>query len=78
MTLTTPGRIPSPCMNCQARRVGCHADCAAYAHYCEARAELMTKRLAQRHDDALAMAGIKRNLNDRDKSRLQRRAQGKR
>lgn len=53
MTLTTPGRIPSPCMNCGARR-------------------------AQRHDDALAMAGIKRNLNDRDKSRLQRRAQGKR
>lgn len=78
MTLTTPGRIPSPCMNCGARRVGCHGDCAAYAHYCEARAALMAKRRAQRHDDALAMAGIKRNLNDRDKSRLQRRAQGKR
>lgn len=78
MTLTIPGRIPSPCMNCQARRVGCHGDCAAYAHYCEARAALMAKRRAQRHDDALAMAGIKRNLNCKDKARLQRRAQGKR
>ena len=78
MTLTIPDRIPSPCMNCQARRVGCHADCAAYAHYCETRAELMTKRRAQRHDDALAMAGIKRNLRHKDKARLQRRARGTR
>ena len=76
--MTTSGRIPSPCMNCQARRVGCHGDCAAYAHYCEARAALMAKRRAQRHDDVLAMAGIKRNLNYKDKARFQRRAQGKR
>lgn len=78
MTLSIPDRIPSPCLHCQTRRVGCHADCAAYAHYCEARAELMTKRRAQRRDDALAMTGIKRNLNYKDKARLQRRAQGKR
>ena len=58
--MTTPGRIPSPCMNC------------------ETRAELMTKRRAQRHDDALAMTGIKRNLRHKDKARLQRRARGKR